>query len=61
MVFQCFNDAAFRANCGIPIDPALALTLSVTFGIAYGEKFVEIYQTDVVNLPAVITWAHNAL
>ena len=61
MVFQCFGDLTYKANCGIPLDPALALTLSVTAAITYGEKFVEIYSTDVVNLPATITWAHVAL
>ena len=61
MAFQCFNDSTYKANCGIPIDPALALTLSVTAALTYGEKYVEIYSTDVVNLPAVITWAHAAL
>ena len=61
MAFQCFNDSTYKANCGIPIDPALALTLSVTAALTYGEKYVEIYSTDVVNLPAVITFAHAAL
>ena len=61
MVFQCFNDPSFRANCGIPTDPAIALTASITDALTYGEKYVEVYQTDVSNLPDVIAWAHLAL
>jgi hypothetical protein len=61
MVFQCVNDPTYRVNCGVPIDPAVALTESVDNAVSYGEKFIEIYQTDVLNLPAVITYARNAL
>jgi hypothetical protein len=61
MVFQCSNDSTYRANCGTRIDPAIALTASITNALTYGEKYVEVYQTDVSNLPDVITWAHLAL
>lgn len=61
MLYWCVGDAAFRVNKGIPIDPAVALTQSVDIGLGYGLSHIEIYQRDVINLPAVITYAHNAL
>jgi len=61
MLYPCTNDPSYRVNCGVPIDPALALRESVDAGVSYGAKFIEIYQTDVINLPTVITYAHDAL
>ena len=61
MLYQCVGDSTYRVNCGVPIDPAVALRESVDAAISYGEKYIEIYQLDVVNLPAVITYAHNVL
>lgn len=61
MVFQCLNDPTYRVNNGVPIDPALALTLSINNAVSYKEKYVEIYQTDVIGLPSVITSAHHLL
>jgi hypothetical protein len=61
MLFQCYGDSTYKVNKGIPIDPALALTLSINNGLAYGEKYIEIYQVDVVQMPDVIAYAHDAL
>lgn len=61
MLFQCVNDPTYKVNRGIPIDPALALTLSINNALSYSEKYVEIYQVDVVNLPDIIEAAHIAL
>ncbi|MGH8093367.1 MAG: beta-galactosidase [Chthoniobacterales bacterium] len=61
MVFQCLNDPTYRVNNGVPIDPALELTESINNAVSYKEKYVEIYQIDVLGLPAVITAAHEAL
>jgi Beta-galactosidase len=61
MVYNCSRDPSYRVNGGVPIDPADALTESVDNGVSYGEKYIEIYQVDVINLPDVITYAHNAL
>lgn len=61
MVYQCLNDPTYRVNGGVPIDPALALTLSINNAVSYSEKYVEIYQVDVMGLPSVITYAHQAL
>jgi Beta-galactosidase len=61
MVYQCVNDPTYRVNGGVPIDPATALTLSVNKGVSYGMNYIEIYQIDVIGLPAVITYARTAL
>jgi hypothetical protein len=61
MVFQCVNDPDYRVNGGVPIAPALALTRAVNAGLSYRLRYIEIYQIDVVNLPAVITYAQDAL
>jgi hypothetical protein len=61
MVYRCVNDPTYRVNCGVPGDPAVALTESVDAGVSYGMKFIEIYQSDVINLPEAITYAHDLL
>ena len=61
MLYQCINDPTYKVNNGIPIDPALALALSIINGVAYNEKYIEIYQVDVVNSSKVIAVAHEAL
>jgi hypothetical protein len=61
MLYPCVNDPTYRVACGVPMDPAAALRESVDNAVSYGEKFIEIYQTDVINLPTVITYAHDAL
>jgi hypothetical protein len=61
MVFQCINDPDYRVNGGVPIDPALALQNAIDMGLPYGLNYIEIYQIDVANLPAVITYAYSAL
>jgi Beta-galactosidase len=61
MVYNCVNDPTYRVNGGIPIAPALALTKSVNKGVSYGMNYIEIYQIDVINLPAVITYAQTVL
>ena len=61
MVYQCFNDPTYRVNNGVPIDPALALSESVDNATTYGIKYLEIYQTDVINLPAIISYASDVL
>jgi len=61
MVFQCFGDSTYTVNCGVPIDPALALMHAVDRGVQYEVNYIEIYQTDVRNLPTAITYAHNLL
>jgi Beta-galactosidase len=61
MVYWCYGDPTYRVNDGVPIDPSVALVNSVDKGVAYGMKYIEIYRTDVVNLPAATHYAHTRL
>ena len=61
MVYWCYDEPTYRANGGVPGDPATVLTASVNAALSYGLSYIEIYQKDVLNLPAVITYAHDAL
>jgi hypothetical protein len=61
MLDACYGDTTYRNNDGVPDDPAAILHKSVDLGVSYGMNYIEIYQTDVLNLPAEITYAHNAL
>jgi hypothetical protein len=61
MFWWCFGDTLYKVNNGVPIDPGTALTESVNNGVSYAEKYIEIYQIDVANLPTVISYAHSAI
>jgi hypothetical protein len=61
MLSWCFNDSTYRMNGGVPGDPATVLHKAINAGYSYGMKYEEIYQTDVMNLPAEITYAHTLL
>jgi len=61
MLWNCASDPTYRMNSGIAGDPATVLHESVNAGNAYGMNYLEIYQTDVVNLPNEIAYAHNLL
>ncbi len=61
MAFWCFAERTYRMNGGIPDDPASVLHRAIDAGVSYGMKYIEIYQTDVLNLPAEITYAHGLL
>ena len=61
MVYWCFDDSTYRANGGVPGDPATVLTGCVNAAVSYGLNYIEIYQKDVINLPSVITYARNRL
>lgn len=61
MLWNCSGDVTYRMNAGIPADPAVILHTAVEHGFAYGMNYMEIYQVDVINLPAEITYAHQLL
>jgi hypothetical protein len=48
-------------NGGVPGDPATVLHKAINAGYSYGMEYEEIYQTDVMNLPAEIAYAHTLL
>ncbi len=61
MLYQCINDPTYKSNGGVPEDPAIVLRKSIENSLPYHQKYIEIYQVDVVNLPDVISFAHQAL
>ncbi len=61
MLYWCYGDPTYRVNDGVPIDPSLALINSVNKGVGYGTNYIEIYRTDVVNLPDATHYAHTVL
>ena len=61
MLAAVYGDSSFRSNGGRSGEAAAILRETVDDSIAYGVKYLEIYQRDVVSLPADITYAHNAL
>ena len=61
MVYQCVNDPTYRANDGVPADPAITLQKSVEAAVTYHQKYVEIYQVDAMALPDVVAYAHQIL
>jgi Beta-galactosidase len=44
-----------------PCDAESTLRQSIATGVGYGMKYIEVYQPDVVHLPGVIRYAHEAL
>ncbi len=61
MVYWCYNEPTYRANGGVPGDPATVLSTSVDAALRYDANYIEVYQTDVLNLPGVITYARSSL
>ncbi len=61
MLNAAYGDTTYRDNAGVPGDAAGILHQTIENGVGYGMKYIEIYQTDVLNLPAEITYAHSAL
>ncbi|MEO7167801.1 MAG: hypothetical protein ABI787_05445 [Spartobacteria bacterium] len=61
VVYWCSEDPTYKANGGVPGDPATILKECVDTGVSYGVGYIEIYQRDVLNLPAAITYARTAL
>lgn len=39
----------------------MALRQSVDSGIAYGISYIDLYEADIVNLPAIVGYAHEKL
>jgi len=61
MLWSCAGDTTYRNNGGVAADPGTILQNSVDAGVSYGMNYIEIYQTDVANLPDEISYAHAVL
>ena len=61
MLFWCANESTYRMNGGVAGDSATILHNAIAAGYSYGMQYLEIYQTDVINFPAEITYGHDLL
>ena len=62
MLWYSYGDPTVRNNGGGgPSDPEATLRRAVDIGLAYRMKYIEIYERDVLHLPGVIRYAHDAL
>lgn len=61
MLDSCYDDPTYRVNSGVAGNDADILQRSVNIGVSYGMKYIEIYQTDIVNLPAAAAYAHGVI
>ena len=59
MLWFSDGDTTYRHNGGTPCDPSTSLRRWIDIGVSYRMKYIEIYQTDVINPPTVITYAHS--
>ena len=60
-IWRAYDDPNYRINDGVRIDPTAALKKAINVGIAYGISYIELYENDIVNLPAVTSYAHSQL
>ncbi len=56
-----FGDRTYRNNDGMPCAAATSLQQLVNTGVTYGLSYLELYEVDVINVSAVIAYAHGAL
>lgn len=62
MLSSIYNDTSHRVSCGdLLMLPDVIITTSAGLAAPYGEKYVELYEGDVVRYPIGITAAHNLL
>jgi hypothetical protein len=61
MLWYVHGDRNYRMNGGVAGNPATILTNAVDIGVGYQNRYQEIYQIDVINLPGVITYAHSVI
>lgn len=61
MLYWCVNEPTYRMNGGAAGNEATILHKAIDAGLTYGMQYMEIYQTDVINLPAEIAYAKTKL
>ena len=61
MVASCYGDSTYRVNGGVPGDPATTLASCLIRSVTYGLNYLEVYQKDVLSLPATITYGNQLL
>jgi Beta-galactosidase len=61
MLWFVYGDATYRMNGGMVGTDTTILTEAIDIGVSYRNRYQEIYETDVINLPDVITYAHSVI
>jgi Beta-galactosidase len=62
MLWFSYGDATCRNNGrSSPCDAEATLRKAIDVGAAYGMKYIEVYEQDVLHQPAVIRYAHDRL
>ena len=61
MLSSCYDDPTYRVNGGVSEDPATLLTSCLIRAVTYGLSYLEVYQKDILNLPATITYGSELL
>lgn len=62
MLWFSYGDNTCRNNGHrSPCNPETTLRQSIATGAGYGMTYIEIYEQDVIHLPAVIRYAHELL
>lgn len=59
MVWKCREDDTYRANGGVPDEPANILTNSVNSGISYGINYMERAPTPTPAPPVILRQPKN--
>jgi hypothetical protein len=54
MLDASYGDSTYRNNGGVPADPGTVLDSCFIRSVTYGLNYLEVYQTDVLNLPSTI-------
>ncbi len=61
MLSWAYQDSTFRLNGGVRDNFGSILQDAIDLGLGYEMRYIEIYETDILNLPNVIKYAHSAL
>jgi hypothetical protein len=61
MLDSCYDDSTYRVNGGVPGDPGTVLASCLIRSVTYGLNYLEIYQKDILNLPASVTLGSQLL
>ncbi len=61
MLAVCYGDSTYRNNGGVPEAPATVLASCLIRSVTYGLNYLEVYQKDILNLSATITFGKQLL
>jgi hypothetical protein len=61
MLWFVYGDTTYRMNGTVAGTNTTILTNAINIGVGYGNRYQEIYETDVIHLPDAIHYAHLLL